>query len=633
MIKQEIIEKISKYFKLTSFEAEKIYDDIFSGIIKGVKEENIADVTNLGEFIIKYNSGDDKNKKTVEFLPTLSLEEEINQHVFENNPLPEQQPKEPEPVQNVVQTTVIPPVPPVIQKAPEIINEEISSNDNISAVNSETDKHMNVEDEIKRKRDEILSKMIKPKDELKSTENNVTPVVSPIAAMKDEKIENINKSSADLTNNADELNSEAEKLRLQAEELTNKAEALKKKANELSSTSFSDYFTETQKTQKSFNTTVTPPPVIESTVIPPVVTVIPPVETVIPPGAVELHNQITGDINKTNESQNNEYQTTISQGQVLNGNGNGNGNQYEHKLNDNSYYIWYKDSEPNASDTQTMSYEYELLYQATKDAEYKSKLRIYVTTFIIFFSIVLILLIFSPVIYKYFFSPSDDTNTEQVQNETSSTDDPQSNDNNQASVNSLDEQKPANNNSTAQQQNTGQENSTKPVNSPPVTDENKNEQPADVQGNQNNNKTDKSNNVEPKQQVEAKNQQQSSTDANQQKSAGSHNLTGVQKTSMGWVDVQNKVIYVQLESGKFTIQESAWDSDAKANKRINSVGTLIPGLKGNVQKVDLGGKGTWYRARFGEFATLDEAYNKAAELRSREKNRLTALLFSFLMYG
>ena len=85
MIKQEIIEKISKYFKLTNFEAEKIYDDIFAGIIQGVKEDNIADITNLGEFIIKYNNSDIDNKKTVEFLPTLSLEEEINQRSFEES--------------------------------------------------------------------------------------------------------------------------------------------------------------------------------------------------------------------------------------------------------------------------------------------------------------------------------------------------------------------------------------------------------------------------------------------------------------------------------------------------------------------------------------------------------------------
>jgi len=95
MIKQEIIEKISKYFKLTHFEAEKIYDDIFAGIIQGVKEDNIADVTNFGEFIIKYNNSDSSNKKTVEFLPTLSLEEEINQRAFEESRNFQQEPQKP----------------------------------------------------------------------------------------------------------------------------------------------------------------------------------------------------------------------------------------------------------------------------------------------------------------------------------------------------------------------------------------------------------------------------------------------------------------------------------------------------------------------------------------------------------
>ena len=83
MVKQEIIEKICKYFKLTNFEAEKIYDDIFAGIIQGVKDDNIAEITNLGEFIIKYNNSDITNRKTVDFLPTLTLEDEINQRSYE----------------------------------------------------------------------------------------------------------------------------------------------------------------------------------------------------------------------------------------------------------------------------------------------------------------------------------------------------------------------------------------------------------------------------------------------------------------------------------------------------------------------------------------------------------------------
>jgi hypothetical protein len=84
-MKQEIIEKISKYFKLTNYEAEKIYEDIFAGIIDGVKEDNIAEISNLGEFIIKYNNGESTQKKTVEFLPTSSLEEEINLRSFEES--------------------------------------------------------------------------------------------------------------------------------------------------------------------------------------------------------------------------------------------------------------------------------------------------------------------------------------------------------------------------------------------------------------------------------------------------------------------------------------------------------------------------------------------------------------------
>src|SRR5437870_2511485 len=90
MIKQEIIEKISRYFKMTQFEAEKIYDDIFSIVIQGVKDDNIVDLTNFGEFIIKYNNGKEGNvheyKKTVEFLATSKLEEDINDKFIEPEP-------------------------------------------------------------------------------------------------------------------------------------------------------------------------------------------------------------------------------------------------------------------------------------------------------------------------------------------------------------------------------------------------------------------------------------------------------------------------------------------------------------------------------------------------------------------
>jgi hypothetical protein len=110
-------------------------------------------------------------------------------------------------------------------------------------------------------------------------------------------------------------------------------------------------------------------------------------------------------------------------------------------------------------------------------------------------------------------------------------------------------------------------------------------------------------------------------------------IAGVTKNSVGWKDDVNGVIYVQLENGKFSIQESAWDSEAKANKRIGIVEKMIKGLKGTVVKSDLGAKGIWYRTRFGEFSTLQEAKSKADELRSREKLKLQALLLTIFLYA
>jgi nucleoid DNA-binding protein len=626
MIKQEIIEKISKYFKLTNFEAEKIYDDIFAGIIQGVKEDNIADITNLGEFIIKYNSSDIDNKKTVEFLPTLSLEDEINQRSFEEHR--QFEPAKyvnPEETNKPLTENIVPPVIEAKTEIPEHIETNITE-----PVNYVVDQKMeqeifdekhNVEDEIKRRREEILSKITTPKveqlhktPEIEASNTIIPPVIIPpveipvnntveevkqevieVKEVTEEKTEEIfNKSEEIFTKNEDT-----------SEKITENITDNKKEVEEITEKSFSDYFSEISKEEQHItsqaNTTAFPPvpPVVESNTLPPV-------ETVIPPSAVKLHNELTGDVNKTTE-----YQTTINPMPYANGNGNGNGNNFEHRLQDNSYYIWYKDSEPNSTDTQTMSYEYELLYQATKEAEYKSKLRIYVTTFIMFFSIVLLLLIFSPVIYKYFFTPKEDQNTEEVQQETSTTEEPKNNTQNQASVNSLESQPPVTNNT---QQNNTQETPKQEANQQLVQEQPKQEQPKQEQPKQ----------EQPKQE-EPKKEQPVQQNTNQ-------NIPGVTKSTMGWMDDNNKVIYVQLENGKFTIQESAWDSDAKANKRISAVGALIPGLKGSVLKVDLGSKGTWFRARFGEFSTIEEAKQKAEELRTKEKNRLQALLLTFLLY-
>jgi nucleoid DNA-binding protein len=635
MIKQEIIEKISKYFKLTQYEAEKIYDDIFSGIIQGVKDDNIADITNLGEFIIKYDNGGTGGKKNVEFLPTLSLEEEINQRSFE-----EQRTFEPAPYVNPLEayeedkrketeTTV----PPVLKEVPDIFEstEETGKKEPVSQSSL-------AEEEIKRRRDEILSKITTPRVEKQTSplekENIIVPPVVVTSVFSEEKKLFEEKATVE---QAAKLEEEAEKTVLSStskieqeisSKVTDSSVEEKNEVNKMSESSFSDFFSELNDPAKN-------------TGIPLEKTELPRKESVIPPSAVELHNELTGEKNKSSL-----YQSAVTQPPVLNSNGSG--DSTEHKLNDSSYYIWYKDSEPNVADTQTMSYEYELLYQATKEAEYKSKLRIYVTTFIMFFSVVLILLIFSPVIYKYFFTPKEtDQNTEEVQDE--------------SGINQVDPNtNPADNNTGGTQQNnaglTGS--NTPPVtgteanNTAPVTEQPRQEAPKQEVPKQEAPKQEVSKKETPKQNVTGKKEstkekpkkkifkkdQTKKEPVTQQKttSPSNDNSTlpkGITKNSMGWLDDVNKVMYIQLENGKFTIQESAWDSEAKANKRISSVESFISGLKGTAIAADMGAKGTWYRARFGEFSTIDEARVKAAELRSKEKTRLHALILSILLYA
>ena len=309
----------------------------------------------------------------------------------------------------------------------------------------------------------------------------------------------------------------------------------------------------------------------------------------------------------------------------------------EHKAEDDSYYIWYRDSESNPIDTQTLSYEYELLYQATKEAEYKSKLKIYVTSFILFFSIVLILLIFSPLLYKLFFDPVESPKIENTQpedpdisynkaipniispNNTSQTQvEPPADTSNKTQVQQQVTQQPVTQQNVTRQQTQQKQDvqnqapkEQKTVTPPPVTKKD--------------DKADQKNSLE-----QAGQQKKNQT----QKPKVENNLAGVTRNSMGWMDEKLKVIYIQLENGKYTIQESAWDSDAKANKRISTVEAYgIKGLKGSVVKADLGAKGTWFRSRFGEFSTLEEAHQKAAELRGKENMKIAMLFISLLMFA
>lgn len=575
MIKQEVIEKISKYFKLTQFEAEKIYDDIFSIIMHGVKEDNIADVTNLGEFIIKYNNGksngngEDKQgyKKTVEFLASTSMEEDLNQQTQEYKP---------QPVSNIktydeTQTKDVTPV--------------------------QTESHDSIEDEFRKKREALLNKIsIHPlQDEaaLKKTFTEpIKPVIKEPELVKPEEPDIVEKFIPVVpiipeapVEKPEELIKEAEN---KLEEI--EPEQTAEQDEDLNQKSFSDYFTEVKNVlspdeEKGETEYFKEAP------------------NVIPKSAVELHNEITHPVHEEPvvESVQSTIPPVIAGTEEL----------VEHKLDDNSYYIWYKDSEANVSETQTMSYEYELLYQATKEAEYKSKLKIYVSTFILFFSIVLILLIFSPVIYKVFFTP----NEQEIQN----TEEQQNNQDN--------------NNGVSNQQNNEQQTAV----------QNQTQQQADTNKAPVQNQTEQQNVQQQTQQQTQQNVQQQTQpppvtkqEPQKQENAGQNNepkMEGIVKNTMGYSDEKFKVIYIKLDNGKFTIQESAWDSDAKASKRISTVdGFKINGMKGSVLKVDLGDKGVWFRARFGEFATIEEARVKAEELRNKERIRLQAALVCFLFF-
>lgn len=640
MLKQEIIEKITKYFKLTHFEAEKIYDDIFQSIIQGVKSDNITDISNLGEFIIKYNENNTgKNKKTVEFLPSANLEDEVS----EADGLEEAEVYQPdftETVKEEIKKEVKPDVKEeikaevkeeIIKEVKEEIKEEaiapVITAPVINKTEEHSDEHLSVEEEIKRKREEIIHKLDPQHNEeyhrllhVKEGINlNVPkPVVikDPVYNQKEEikkEVPEVKKEIEEIKAKVPEVKEEIKEVKQDIkeikEEITNtyKEPETKEKetVDELSTKSFSDYFTEIKQEQEIKSETYIPP-------------VVPPVENVIPPIAVDLHKEIVGEQPPKQEKPVTSDVPEVPKQKPVITNGNGFNDDYEKKADDNSYYIWYKDSEPNAVDTQTMSYEYELLYQATKEAEYKSKLRIYVTTFIMFFSVVLILLIFSPVIYKYFFTPSDEQLNEQVQpQDEGSIEQP----NNKADVNTLENtnKQPEQSNTTQAPPVTSNEQATQQQQAPPVQNEQK----------QNTQTTPPEQKTTAPPVTEQKTEQPPATQ--QQNNPG---VSGVVKSNMGWIDEKNRVIYVQLENGKFTIQESAWDSNDKAAKRISTVtGFNIAGLSGNIFKVDLGAKGTWYRARFGEFSTIEEAKSKAEELRSKEKMKLQAFLLSIFMYA
>lgn len=627
MIKKEVIEKISKYFKLTEFEAEKVYDEIFSIIMNGVKEDNIVDIANFGEFIIKYNNGKTGGtgngngfRKTVEFLAASSVEEELNQggvtyqapSGVTGTAFSETVPLKDKPIQEETPVKEIPEAHEITEPLPPPSHEETSE--------------ASIEEELRKKREEILSKITGPilpgptgfkiEDSEKKPE---PPPVTEEPKIEQPKTEEV-KEEIFTTESFNVTAKEEEE-----EKTTESEEQAEKEVDDISRKSFSDYFSEvTPGTKKIIEE--------EKPVEEPVK------EDFIPKSAVLLHNEITAkEPQKEIIQEEPAIQPQQSAGET-------------ERRRDDSYYIWYKDSDSNPTDTQTLSYEYELLYQATKEAEYKSKLKIYVSTFILFFSIVLALLIFSPLIYKMFFSPSETPGTENVQQQDVNGEVTQQKgepnvlpENTQTQQNETQAVPPADTTKKTEQVTVPADTTKKSPQVPPVNNQitQKNEEKKVQQTPPVTKKETKPEQNKPPEKKEQTNQpeqqktpQQKATQKQKpqkQESPKQEKNDGLSKNSLGWTDDKLKVIYVQLENGKYTIQESAWDSDAKANKRISAVESLgIPGIKGSMVKADLGAKGIWYRVRFGEFSTLDEARKKAEELRKKEKVKLHAMLFACL---
>ncbi|MEO8514196.1 MAG: SPOR domain-containing protein [Ignavibacteria bacterium] len=112
-------------------------------------------------------------------------------------------------------------------------------------------------------------------------------------------------------------------------------------------------------------------------------------------------------------------------------------------------------------------------------------------------------------------------------------------------------------------------------------------------------------------------------------------VEGMPRNSIGFTDLKNNVMYVVLENGKYSIQESSWNNEEKANSRIsrlNSLGVRNPAgkvLKAVIEKADLSDKGVWFRTRLGEFSTIKEAIETAAQIRAEERSKKFADLYIF----
>lgn len=250
----------------------------------------------------------------------------------------------------------------------------------------------------------------------------------------------------------------------------------------------------------------------------------------------------------------------------------------KHSVEDNSYYLWYKDAESNQSEAETLSFEYELMYQGSKESEYQSKMKIYAGSFALFFSFVLLMLILSPVIYKKYFITENFKYLEQTFSETGNKDEQK------AVPNTLDNFQITNQTNAY---------SAFSLNTPDEQE---------------------LNNQRGQKEQDIMNNDVIQTQTQEKPEIVQNKYSDLIKTVNGWEDDEYNVLYVQLTNGKYTIQESSWDSYEKAGKRVSEIKSLgIPGLNNSIEEISLGEKGKWYRVRFGEFSTLDEARRKVKE--------------------
>jgi nucleoid DNA-binding protein len=568
LIKQELIGRISKYFKLTQFEAEKIFDDFFRAVMEGVKDDKIVELENFGEFIQKYNG----QRKSVEFLPKQSVEDELSGGISVILP----------------GTKTMPPV-----------------NDETSEPSRETVVSGDIEEELRKKREAILSKLtsVSKAEESKPEEISSGGVVpegqgglteeKPLEAPKEKVTEPIETGVPE-----DESQRSFSDYFSVVTPPASEAVTRNDVSSERSENAVTRNDVSSERSENAVNRNDVSSERSENDVTRDDVSSERSEERVIPPSVVELHEEIVSSpIGGGTSPSGAAYQTeSVPIRQDFHTNG-------------KPYYIWYRDSEPSPQETQTLQVEYELLYQAQKEAEYRSKLKIYVTSFIMFFSFVLILLVFSPVIYKVFFTPEE---TEYIyqQEETPAEE-----------ISSTPTPEPESNPPVANQEHQSG------ITSPQPTEQTGQTTPPQQQTQTQQTQTPT---AEKKTEVTTE-PPQPTGQKTEQPSVESAPLQGLTKNSLGWTDEKYKVIYIALENNKYAIQESAWDSEAKAMGRIKSVaGLSIEGMTGSIVKVDLGDRGIWYRARFGEFSSLEEARKKAIELRTKERTRLSAVIVLFL---